>query len=112
MKIRGYRQVRSTLIAFIDSFESSRAKGDSISATFKVGGVTSFNDCANILYCMAKQNNHLTLDEIEDGMFHSGLFPSEDMKMQPYQMVVSSVSIQVLGYMKAINEEKKLEAVS
>ena len=104
----------STLILFIDSFQGSRANGDSISATLaKVGRVASFSDCASLLYFMAKQeNSHLKIEEIEDAMFHAGLFPSEDLKMQPYQFVVSSLSVQVLEYLKEINEEKKKQAVS
>lgn len=104
----------NTLIKFIERFQSSRSNGDSIATTLaKVGAVASFSDCAQMFYCMAKQcNSQLKISEIEDAMYHSGMFPSDDLKMQPYQFVMSALSVDVLEYLKEINAEKKKQAAS
>ena len=104
----------STLISYIYRWTSSRSNGDNLMLTLSsIGEVLTFSESAKLLHCLAKQENKLiTIDEIEDAMFHVGLTPVDqaDEQCQPYQLVIFQVAIDIHEYLKNLSELKKSQA--
>ena len=81
----------------------------------KLHELSDFDDAAQAFYCMAKEcNSHLTLDEIEDAMFHVGWRPSErdDDMSDPYCIVLYQLALDVDASFEEIVSKKKSEVDS
>ena len=101
----------ASLIKYMVCFTESRKSGESIGdMMFKLSGVVDFVQASQLLYCMAKQSNSaLSIDEIEDAMFHAGILPSEtegDL-CEPYPIVIYKMALDVQEYHSSLSKEKK-----
>ena len=101
----------ATLLRFMVTFTNSRNGGDSVAELLeKLSGVVDFVDAAQLFYALAKQENKsITIDEIEDAMFHAGILPSHDEHdySEPYPFVLYQVALEVQEYHRTIASEKK-----
>ena len=101
----------STLLKFMVTFSNSRNSGDSVAELLeKLSEVIDFIDAAQLFYALAKQENStLTIDEVEDAMYHAGILPSteEHDYSEPYPFVLYQVALEVQDYHRTIASEKK-----
>lgn len=104
----------STAIEYIYVFEQSRSDKDNLMLTIsKLGKILDFLDSSEFLYALSKPcNSQVSLAEIQDGMFHVGMLPTEieGEKFEPYQMVILKVCIDIQESMKELIVEKKSQA--
>lgn len=100
----------ATLTDFMGTYIKCRNDGVSVSDMLKqLSGIIGFVDAAQLFYCLAKQDSSLTIDEIEDAMFHAGIFPNDndnDMS-QPYTMVLYQICLDVHNYHSELAKEEK-----
>ena len=100
----------STLTDFMGVFIACRAEDVSVSDTMKrLAAVIGFVDAAQLFYCLAKQDTALTIDEIEDAMFHAGILPSDsetDLK-EPYPFVIYQLCVDIHNYHAGLTKEEK-----
>tara|TARA_R110000868_G_scaffold162439_1_gene393699 strand:- start:37090 stop:37503 length:414 start_codon:yes stop_codon:yes gene_type:complete len=106
----------STLTKFIGVYLQSRAEKIAMTDMLhRLSEVIDFVDAAQLFYCLAKQDSSLTIDEIEDAMFHAGVLPSDrnhDMS-EPYPFVIYMIGISVNEYHQQLAKDvKKPEAHS
>lgn len=97
------------LTSFI--IEYSERNDESIMKTCShMYGVCSFDTAANLFYSLAKEcNSALTIEEIEDAMFHVGWLPTDrdgDMS-EPWPMVMVLLAADVNKYFNEITLKKK-----
>ncbi len=106
----------STSLRFLHDFTESRAKGENLLLTLaKVGSIMDFEESAEFMYCLAKQeNSQIKLAEIQDAMFHVGMTPSEidGNKFEPYQIVILGICTDIQKHLQELAVEKKQEADS
>ena len=104
----------STLLRYMVTFTNSRKAGDSIADTLsKLSEVVGFVESAQLFYCLAKQESKtLTLDEIEDAMFHAGILPSQEEgdMCEPYPFVLYQIALDIITYHSTLSTEKKPSA--
>lgn len=101
----------STLVRYMGTFTSSVAEGLPIEVALeRLAGILDFVNSAQLFYCIAKQSNSvLTIDEIEDAMFHVGILKSErdsDMS-EPYPFVMYKLALDVNEYHMQLAKETK-----
>ncbi len=76
----------------------------------KLSEVLSFVDAAQLFYCLAKQcSNSVTIEEIEDAMFHAGIHASDsehDMS-EPYTIILYKVALDISKYHETLRAETK-----
>lgn len=100
----------ATLTSFMGVFLGCRSDGDSTTETMrKLSEVIGFVDAAQLFYCLAKQDSSITIDEIEDAMFHAGILPSErdgDIS-EPYPFVIYQICLDVHTYHSEIAKDQK-----
>ena len=101
----------STLLRNMVTYTNSRKAGDSVADTLsKLSEIIGFVESAQLFYCIAKQENKtITLDEIEDGMYHAGILPSQEEHdlAEPYPLVLYKVALDVISYHSTLAVEKK-----
>jgi len=101
----------SSLIKYMVCFTESRSNGDSLGdMIYKLSTVLDFVQSAQLFYCLAKQSNsNLSIDEIEDAMFHAGILPSsaDTGLCEPYPIILYSIALDVQGYHASLANEKK-----
>jgi hypothetical protein len=106
----------SSLIKYMVCFTQSRANSDSVGDMIhKLSSVLDFVQSAQLFYCLAKQSNsRLSIDEIEDAMFHAGILPSnEDTGLcEPYPIIMYKIALDVQEYHATLSNEKKPQAHS
>ena len=71
--------------------------------------VMTFVDAAQLFYCLAKQSSSVSIDEIEDAMFHAGILPTEadgDMG-EPYPIILYMLALDVNKYHESVRAEVK-----
>lgn len=81
----------------------------------RLSNIVTETQAAQIFYCLAKQSNKaLTIDEIEDAVFHAGVIPSTDDNddREPYPAVLCKLAVDANEYHNSIAKEKKLSARS
>ncbi len=102
---------------YMDTYTNSRngKNKDNIQETIhKLSNVLSFIDAAQFLYCIASQCSNVTIDEIEDGMFHAGILPSErehDMS-EPYPFIIYLICTDIIVEHVKLAESKKKPTAS
>ncbi len=106
----------ATLTEYVGVFAKCRQDGVSVSETMsRLAKVVSFVESAQLFYCLAKQESSVSIDEIEDAMFHAGILPSErehDMG-EPYPFVLYLVAAEIQEYHAQLTKNaKKPEAHS
>ena len=101
----------SSLIKYMVCFTESRQQGESVGGMIhKLAGVLDFVESAQLFYCLAKQSNaKLTIDEVEDAMFHAGILPSaeESGLCEPYPIIIYKIALEVQEYHATLATEKK-----
>lgn len=89
--------------------DGNKSHTDSVQETiYKLSKVLDFVDAAQFLYCLTIDSG-VTIDEIEDGMFHAGILPSErdhDMS-EPYPFVIYLVCTDIILEHVKLTELKK-----
>lgn len=102
-----------TCAKYMDTYTNSRNGKDQDSiqeAIYKLSKVLDFVNAAQFLYCLASQSSNVTIEEIEDAMYHSGILPSErehDMS-EPYPFVIYLVCTDIiLEHVKLAESKKK-----
>ena len=101
----------SVLIKFITTFSNGQKEnlpiGDRL---YNLSQVLDFVDSAQLFYCLAKQSNSsVTIDEIEDAMFHAGILESKrdgDMS-EPYPFVLYQLALSVYEYHEQLAKDTK-----
>jgi len=106
----------SSLIKYMVCFVDARKNGDSISEMMhKLADVLDFVEASQVFYCLAKQSiPTLTIDEIEDAMFHAGILPNDSQSgmCEPYPLVLYKIALDVQDYHHSLANEKKPSADS
>ena len=106
----------ATLSNFLGVYINCRTDGDAITTTIsKLAKVIDFVEASQLFYCLAKQESSVSIDEIEDGMFHAGILPSErehDMS-EPYPFVIYQICLDIQEYHSQLSKDvKKPQALS
>ena len=100
----------STLTSFMGVFLDCRSEDVSVSVTMKrLANIIGFVDAAQLFYCLAKQDSSLSIDEIEDAMFHAGILSSDaehDMR-EPYPFVIYQVCVDIHNYHAGLTKDEK-----
>lgn len=100
----------SILTSFTGVFVKCRVDNLDATETMKrLADVIGFVDAAQLFYCLAKQDTSLSIDEIEDAMFHCGILPSErshDMS-EPYPFVIYRLALDIHEYHTSLAKEEK-----
>lgn len=75
-----------------------------------LGEFCDFETASYIFYCLAKEcNSRLTIEEIQDAMFHVGWRPSErpDDMSEPYPLVLVLIASDIDQYFSELVVKKK-----
>lgn len=103
------RDLWGTLIEFILVYHDG--KGLSVfDLCRRLYQTVDFETGSQAFYCMAKEcNKNLSLDEIQDGMFHVGWRPSErpDDMSEPWPIILVQLAMDVDQYFTELASEKK-----
>lgn len=101
----------STLIRYMTVFVNASRTGETLDKTLaELSAVVDFVDAAQLFFCIAKQNNKsLTIDEIEDAMFHAGILKSDraDDMGEPYPFVMYQLALDVHNYHEQLAKTTK-----
>ncbi len=100
------------MVCFIDSKNNKDSVGDMI---FNLSKVLDWVQASQLLYCLAKQsNNAVTIEEIEDAMYHAGITPNnEDSDLcEPYPLIIYKIAVDVQEYHSSLSKQKKPAAHS
>lgn len=103
----------SSLIAYMGCYIRCTHKDSGMDVTqllVELSKVLDFSDSAELFYAIGKQSNSaLTIEEIEDGMYHAGIFPNikETDKCEPYPFVMYQVALEVQKYHNSLAAKKK-----
>jgi len=105
------KDLLGTLTAVMECFITSNGNGESVMQRIVgVSNVIDQIDASQLFYCLIKQSNKaVTLAEIEDAVFHSGVLPSIDDgdDREPYQAVLYKLAIDANEYHNTLANEKK-----
>ena len=107
----------ASLMGYISVYTSCAKSTDKNVADMLIllADVLDFVEAAQLFYCLAKQeNNSLTLQEIEDAMFHAGILKNNEAgnKAEPYTIVLYQLALQINEYHNQLHSEKKPKASS
>lgn len=102
----------ATLSRYMLTFIENREKpvGELVAS---LSDVVDFVSASQLLHALAQaENGKIGIDEIQDAMFHAGIFPndSESDFAEPYPFVMYQVSIMIQEYHAQLQTEKKREA--
>ena len=75
----------------------------------KLSEVLGFVESAQLFYCLASQSSSVTIDEIEDAMFHAGILATnnDDDMSDPYPIILYKVAIDINKYHETVRAETK-----
>lgn len=101
----------ATLIKFIATFSKGQKDNSPLGDRLhSLAQVLDFVDAAQLFYCLAKQSNSaVTIDEIEDAMFHVGILASDrdsDMS-EPYPFVLYMLALDIYNYHEQLAKDTK-----
>jgi len=99
-----------TLGKYMDAYLKCHAEKLSITdMLYELSKVIDFVDAAQLFYCLAKQSSGVSIDEIEDAMFHAGILPTKiDNGMgEPYPIILYMVALDINKYHETVRAETK-----
>ena len=98
------------LSKYMSTYLKCRAEGVPLTDMLnELAKVIDFVDSAVLFHCLAKQSSSVSIDEIEDAMFHAGILPTEadsDMS-EPYPMVIYMLALDINKYHETVRAETK-----
>lgn len=98
-----------SLMLYIHTFSVNQDQGTLVLID-KLSKVLTFSEAAHAFHCLASQcNSKVTIEEIEDAMFHAGIRPSErhDDMSEPWPLIMYRLCIDIDNYhTKAIQAKK------
>jgi len=98
------------LVSYINSFiKSGRDEGSTtLDRLESLGQITDSVTASKALHCLIA-NDSVSLDDVQDGMFRSGLVENEDSceDCQPWPLVMASVAFEINDQMNSIKGVKK-----
>jgi len=99
-----------TLSKYMDAYLQCHRENISVTdMLYELSKVIDFVDAAQLFYCLAKQSASVTIDEIEDAMFHAGILPTQadgDMG-EPYPIILYMLALDVNKYHETVRAETK-----